>query len=185
MPLRVLLTRRIWKWAGPLAGLMVLGTALGVYFHKPGEKIHRLSLTAGDPMDTRHELAELLRNEVAARGLLLDLQPTVGSEQALNRVNEHTLDMALVQGGLAFGELPHVRQVATLHIEPLHLLVKQDLFKEVSMHLGALEGKMVNTGEIGSGTHTLSTSILEFAGLKPREADTRRGYTPSYLSRSR
>jgi TRAP-type uncharacterized transport system substrate-binding protein len=136
-------------------------------------------------MDTRQELAELLRDEAAARSLVIDMQPTIGSEQALEQVNDHTLDLALVQGGLAFGDLPHVRQIATLHIEPLHLLVKQELFTEVSIHLGALDGRTVNTGEIGSGTHTLSTCILEFAGLKPRETDNGRGYNPSYLGRSR
>jgi TRAP-type uncharacterized transport system substrate-binding protein len=130
-------------------------------------------------------LAELLRDEVSSRGIVLDLQPTVGSEQALDRVNEHTLDLALVQGGLALGDRPHVRQVATLHVEPLHLLVKQELFQEVAGHLGALEGKTVNTGEVGSGTHTLSTRVLDFAGLQPRQADAGRGYKPSHLSRSR
>jgi TRAP-type uncharacterized transport system substrate-binding protein len=156
-----------------------------VYFYKPRDRVYQLSLTAGNPTDTRHELAELFRDELSPRGIVLDLQPTVGSEQALDRVNEHLLDLALVQGGLPLGQRPHVRQVATLHVEPLHLLVKQELFKDVSTHLGALEGKTVNTGEVGSGTHTLSTGVLDFAGLRPRAADGDRGYQPAHLSRSR
>jgi TRAP-type uncharacterized transport system substrate-binding protein len=113
---------RLGRWLAPLVGLIVLGVALGLYFYKPRDHLYRLSLTAGNPTDTRHELAELLRDEASPRGIVLDLQPTVGSEQALDRVNEHTLDLALVQGGMALGDRPHVRQVATLHVEPLHLL---------------------------------------------------------------
>jgi TRAP-type uncharacterized transport system substrate-binding protein len=175
---------RLRRWLAPLAGLVFFGAALGLYYCNPRDHVYSLSLTAGNPTDTRHELAELLRAEVSSRGLLLDLEPTVGSEQALDRVNNHNLDLALVQGGLAVGNRAHVRQVATLHVEPLHLLVKQVLFQEVATHLGALEGKTVNTGEVGSGTHTLSTRVLDFAGLRPRQADSSRGYMPSHLGRS-
>lgn len=183
MSLKALLNR-MWKWVAVLVGVAALGTALGIYFYKPSDKVYRLLLSAGSTMDTRHEVAELLRDEAAARGVTLDLKPTVGSEQALNCVNEHSLDLALVQGGLALGDRQHVRQVATLHVEPLHLLVKKELLNEVATHLGALEGKTVNTGEVGSGTHTLSTRVLDFAGLKPRAAGTDRGYQASHLSRS-
>jgi TRAP-type uncharacterized transport system substrate-binding protein len=120
---RKALLSRVRRWLVPLAGLAILGWALGLYFYKPREKAYHLSLTAGNLMDTRHELAELLRDEVSSRGVVIDLQSTVGSEQALDRVNQHTLDLALVQGGLALGDRPHIRQVATLHVEPLHLLV--------------------------------------------------------------
>src|SRR5262249_52432168 len=94
-----------------------------------------------------------------------------------------TLDVALVQGGLKATGRPHVRQVLTLHLEALHLLVKKDLFDDVSRHLGALEGKTVSVGEAGSGTHSLSVQGPAFAGLHPRGADHPDGYVPLALSR--
>jgi len=57
------------------------------------------------------------------------------------------------------------------------------LFEAVSKHLTALEGKTVNPGEVGSGTHTLTVKILEFAGLHPRAGDVGRGYIPMPMGR--
>jgi hypothetical protein len=69
------------------------------------------------------------------------------------------------------GDREHIRQVAALHIEPLHLLVKAELHPAAERHLLALKGKTVNLSEAGSGTHTLSLEVLRFAGLKPPDAD--------------
>jgi TRAP-type uncharacterized transport system substrate-binding protein len=166
----------------PLAGLAALGFATFLYFYTPRERSYQLKMTAGNTLGTRHELAEILRAEVASQGLLLDIRGSVGSEQALDRVNDRTLDLALVQGGLRVSDRPNVRQIATLHVEPLHLLVKKDLWKPVSAHLTALEGKTVNAGEVGSGTHTLAVSVLAFAGLRPRTSEADRGYVPMPMS---
>src|SRR5262249_9716725 len=97
--------------------------------------------------------------------------------------DRHAVDVALVQGGLQRNGWTHVRQVATLHIEPLHLLVKKELFEKVSAHLGALEGKTVNLSEAGSGTHALAMEVLAFVGLRPRTSGRGRGYVPVELSR--
>jgi TRAP-type uncharacterized transport system substrate-binding protein len=173
----------VWKWVAPLVGVTALGLAVFLYFHTPRERAFRLIVTAGDPLDTRHELAEVLRDEVRARGLTLELRGTVGSEQALDQVEARAVDLALVQGGLAVDGRPNVRQVAALQVEPLHLLVKKELSGEASSHLTALEGKTVNPGEVGSGTHTLSVEVLGFAGLQPRAGGPGRGYVPVPMSR--
>src|SRR5262249_41178323 len=102
---------------------------------------------------------------------------------ALDQVDRHALDLALVQGGLQRNGWPHVRQVATLHVEPLHLLVKKELYDKVSAHLAALDGKTVNLSEAGSGTHDLAVEVLAFVGLHPRGGGRARGYIPMALSR--
>jgi hypothetical protein len=120
---------------------------------------------------------------VAHQGLQLDLHETPGSEEALDEVNDRRLDVALVQGGLLSNGRPNVRQVLTLHMEALHLLVKKELFAEVCKHLGALEGKTVSLSEIGSGTHSLASDVLAFAGLRARGANHSAGYIPVEMSR--
>jgi TRAP-type uncharacterized transport system substrate-binding protein len=62
---------------------------------------------------------------------------------------------------------PELRQAATLHVEPLHLLVKEEIHAEVSERLSALRGKVVALGERGSGTNRLATEVMAFAGLRP------------------
>jgi TRAP-type uncharacterized transport system substrate-binding protein len=168
--------RVLWKWLAPLAGLAGLALALSFYFHAPGPHSYSLSITAGNELGVRHRLAEQLRGEVVARHMTLDLHPSGGSEQALDWVNSRTMDVALVQGSLSPAGRPNVRQVAALHVEPIHLLVKPGFYREVSANLLALRGKTVDLEEAGSGSHSLAKAILQFAGLESRDRDPARGY---------
>jgi TRAP-type uncharacterized transport system substrate-binding protein len=142
-------------------------------------------MTAGNAKGTRHQLALKLGEEAARRNLTLAVIPSVGSEDALDRVNRRDLDVALVQGGLAVDDRLDVRQVATLHVEPLQLLVKKELFDGASASLTALRGKTVDLEEVGSGSHSLAVAVLSFVGLQPRGRDPARGYLPVSLDRDK
>jgi TRAP-type uncharacterized transport system substrate-binding protein len=177
------LSRIFWRWVAPLAGLGGLALALFFYFHSPRVPTYRLRMTAGNKLGMRHRLAELLREELSRQGLELVLHETPGSEEALDEVNDRRLDVALVQGGLRADGRPNVRQVLPLHMEALHLLVKQELSEQAGKHLAALEGKTVSLSEVGSGTHSLATEVLGFAGLRARGTGFPRGYVPVEMSR--
>ena len=113
----------VWRWLAPVMGAAALALAVYLYFHTPAGKTVRLTMTAGSLLSTRAELAEVLRDAAAARGVLLDLREAVGSEQALDWVETRQVDLALVQGGLSLHDRANVREAAALQIEPLHLLV--------------------------------------------------------------
>jgi TRAP-type uncharacterized transport system substrate-binding protein len=172
------LVKVLWKWVAPVAGLTALGLAVFFFFHSPAPRTYRLRLTAGNALGMRHQLALRLRGDVARRDLTFELVPSAGSEQALDRVDRREVDAALVQGGLTSVGRPNVREVAALHVEPMHLLVKKELFKDASAGITALRGKTVDLEEVGSGTHSLATAILEFVGLRPRDQDPAGGYVP-------
>src|SRR5262249_53239177 len=174
----------VCKWLAPLAGLAALALAVYFYFFRsPGQRSYWLTLTAGNEVGMRHRLAERFQDDIAARRITLDLRPSLGSEQALDWVNSRTVDVALVRGSLPRAGRPDVRQVAALHVEPMHLLVKPELFRDVSASLSALRGKTVDLEEVGSGTHSLATAILQFAGLESRDRDPARGYVPISIGR--
>jgi TRAP-type uncharacterized transport system substrate-binding protein len=170
-------------WVAPVVGLAAIGMAVYFYFHSPMPKKYHFRMTAGNSMGMRHKLALRLQAEASPRNLNMDLVPSAGSEQALDWVNRREVDMALVQGALTPVGRPHVREVAVLHVEPMHLLVKKELYKGVSTTIAALQGKTVDLEEVGSGTHALATAILEFVGLKPRSQDPVHGYIPASLDR--
>jgi TRAP-type uncharacterized transport system substrate-binding protein len=170
--------RVLRKWGAPAAGAAALAFALFVYFHAPRERTYHLRVTAGNALTTRSRLARLLQSEVASEGIDLELDETKGSEEALDRVNDHTLDVAMVQGGLQVSTRPHVRQIAVLQVEPLHLLVKEELLGAVSNHLSALAGKTLNVSEVGSGTHSLAPEVLAFAGIQAADGTDAPGYIP-------
>ena len=150
-----------------LLGVAALGLAAFFALHEPRERPVHLRMTAGQEEGTRHRIAQELRRAGARRGLSIELRPTTGSQQALRDLEAGRVDVALVQGGLEMGELPHLRQVAPLHVEPLHLLVKEEIHGIVARNLAGLRGKVVNLGEHGSGSHVLAADVLEFSGLRP------------------
>jgi TRAP-type uncharacterized transport system substrate-binding protein len=169
-------------WIAPIVGLSALAVALFFFFHTPGQRPHTLSITAGQNQTTRHQVALELRKAGTSFGIHMDIRETAGSEDALDRVNAGKLDLALVQGGLHVDDRPNVRQVATLSIEPLHLLVKKELLESTSKNLADLEGRTVNVGTVGSGTHSLATEALAFAGLHPKIPGGKGGYVATTLS---
>jgi TRAP-type uncharacterized transport system substrate-binding protein len=173
----------MWVWVAPIAALSALALAFFFYYHSPRARHHGLSITAGSFQSTRHQLSQVLQRNVSGLGLELDPRETAGSEEALDLVNAHTLDLAFVQGGLRVDGRPNVRQVATLNMEPLHLLVKTELAEKVTAHLTALDGKTVNLGAVGSGTHSLAIEVLRFAGLHPQEPGRSGGYVGTAMSR--
>ncbi len=143
----------------------VVLAVLWLVFGRGSSRPARLTISAGRPQGSRHSMAESLAAEAVRYRVVLKLVETAGSEQALDRVNSRSIDLALVQGGLGVGDRPNVRQVAALHVEPLHLLVKKELAEGVGRSLEALRGKSVNLGEVGSGTHALASDVMRFAGM--------------------
>jgi TRAP-type uncharacterized transport system substrate-binding protein len=177
--------RRLWMWLAPLVGLAALALALFLYFHSPGDRPYRLRITAGNEAGMRHQLALNLGTEAERRNISFNLRPSAGSEEALDWVNSRKVDMALVQGGLTADGRANVRQVATLHVEPLQLLVKKELFEDASASLAALRGKTVDLEEVGSGTNVLASAVLEFVGIHPRNQDPAGGYIPVHVERQK
>ncbi len=153
---------------GLLAVLGVAALSLAALFalHEPREQPVRLRMTAGQAGGTRYRIAQALQREAAQRAVAIELQDTAGSGKALQALDSGRLDAALVQGGLDVGDHPGLRQVAVLHLEPLHLLVKEEIHRAVARNLAGLRGKVVNFGERGSGTHLLATEVMAFSGLR-------------------
>jgi len=153
--------------------LLLLGIAIGLlllsfYWLRPtGTPKHStLKMTAGDASGLRHKLALELAKEATRRGIVIDVQPTIGSEAALEGLTNGEFDLAFVQGGLATENMPRIRQLTAMHIEPLHLLVRAELCERIATSgLRVLGGCEVNVGPVGSGTQVLASEVLKFAGL--------------------
>lgn len=151
-----------------ILGLGALALAVFFAFRKPDDRPVRLRMTAGQEGGTRHRVAQALRQEASHHAILIDLRPTDGSDDALTAMETGQVDAALVQGGIQMGHHPALRQVAALHIEPLHLLVKEEFHRGLAGSLAGLRGKVVNLGRRGSGTYLLASEVMTFSGLRPK-----------------
>ncbi len=170
---------------GLLAILGVAAISLAGFYaiHERWERPRPLRMTAGREEGTRYRIAQALRREAAHRALRIELQPMAGSEEALQSLEEGRVDAALVQGGLDMADHPNLRQVAVLHVEPLHLLVKEEIYRAVSRNLAGLRGKVVNLGERGSGTYLLAKEVMAFSGLRAESDYTESTHSYADLER--
>lgn len=172
------------EWILAVLGLSALAIAAAVYFHAGRPELHVLRISAGSRKGTRYQIARRLARSAREYGVNLLIVETEGSEQALDLVDSGELDLALVQGGLEMRGRPGVRQVASLKIEPLHLLVKAEIDpgSDGARGLEFLRSRRVNLGPRGSGTHDLAREVLDFAGLAPRNERNPDGYLATTLS---
>jgi len=176
--------RRFQKDLGLTAVALCL-IAMGIYywFGTSGQSLITMKLTAGDGSGLRHRLATEFSREASKSGIQIIVEPTEGSESALEKLSLGEFDIALVQGGLKSDSSSPIRQISALHIEPLHLLVKSELQRAIrEKGLSQLAGHKVNLGSLGSGTHSLATEVLQFAGLRPEGKAGLASYRPNFLT---
>jgi TRAP-type uncharacterized transport system substrate-binding protein len=176
--------RALWKNPLLVGALLLAGPTLYFLWGTLFPRHYSFNMTPGSPRTRRTKVADSLVEHLRRTRVRLRVVATVGSEEALGKVNSHELDMALVQGGLSVRGLGNVRQVAALYTEPLHLLVKKELEVEVTNDLSALKGKRINLSQPDSGTYLLSRGVLDFAGLKMSEDGQPGDCFPSTLGKS-
>jgi TRAP-type uncharacterized transport system substrate-binding protein len=122
-------------------------------------KQYTLKITGGDILGNRHLIAKILKDEAAPYGVNLIIEPTEGSVEAVKRISEGKLDLALVQSGLE-EKLTGVDHVATLPPEIMHFLVKSNINE-----IKDLKGKIINTGSKSDGTRLTTKQVLDFSDL--------------------
>jgi TRAP-type uncharacterized transport system substrate-binding protein len=145
--------------------LLVIGLLLGLagkFAYDLYPRHYDLSISGGGMLTKSHHLAKVLQEEATRANISLLITPTKGSFQALNDLNEGTLDLAFVQGGIDVVGYENVRQVASIAPQLIHFLVKGDV---KTIH--DIRGKTVNLGEKNGGPSIVSNQILRFSGLVP------------------
>jgi TRAP-type uncharacterized transport system substrate-binding protein len=126
----------------------------------------RLTLSGGNVCRLRSEMTKRICSEVWNEGIELARVEDTNSETICDDVNTHRLDLGLVLGGFPADAHKNVRQVATLGVEPLHLLVRPEKVKSGATSLDVLRGLRVSLGEQGTNGAKLAADLLRFAGLQ-------------------
>lgn len=166
-----------------IVGISLFSASIWIFIQQFNSPPYSVSLTAGNEFKTRHFLAELFQENAKSENVDIKLINTKDSIEALNQVESKEVDMAIIQGGLQLGDRPHIREVASLYTEPLHLLVKPELLQMTSTDLLVLDKKRINVGSVGSGTERLARAVLRFAGLVASpEPGFKAHFTPEYIS---
>ena len=160
------------RWGALVLGVTALAAAGAFVVRGSPPAVSHITLTAGYTKTTRALVAAKLAAVLAERGVetrLVDLPTTV---QELEQVNAGAVDFALVSEAYRLHGLPHLREVAPLYVEALHLLVKQEFAETVGRGFDGLRGRSVDLGPSGTASEGLATAVLAFAGLVPRAPAT-------------
>ncbi len=132
-----------------------------------------LRVATGASATTRRRLLNAFAEGARAQGVRIEVVPTEGSIDACQKVAAGEVETALVLGSRDFSAFPRLRQIAALHVEPMHLLVKNNLFQIVSNDIHNLEGKRIATvGFEGSAVRQFSNMLLDMLGFQSAEADS-------------
>jgi TRAP-type uncharacterized transport system substrate-binding protein len=141
--------------------LLALAAAIGSWYYFNQTTEEELKLGAGMELKFREGLTDILREEGAAQHLNIELQWTPKALDALDRVNNHELDAAIIPAGLSI-PAKQVRQVTMMDCEILHLFVKPEIYER---GIAGLRGKSIYLGAAGTGAHCVAEEVLKFIGL--------------------
>jgi TRAP-type uncharacterized transport system substrate-binding protein len=161
---------RIFATLGVLAIVAVSGWFAWRGWVEPDLLSFHLRATGGRSPGPRQQVATLLLEKASEVNVELSLTEVPGSVEALDELDDHRLDLALVQGGLDSKRWKNVRLVAALEVEPLQMVARGELVAKVAADPQAwLRGRTINVGEAGSGSNALAKEVLKFIGLRTGE----------------
>jgi TRAP-type uncharacterized transport system substrate-binding protein len=144
-----------------LLALLALGSAVGLWFYFNQTTEEELKLGAGLELKFREGLTQILCEEALKKHLKVDVEWTRQAVDAVDRVNKHELDAAIVPAGLSV-PAEKVRQVTMMDCEILHLFVKPEVGEQGP---AGLRGRSIFMGSAGSGVNCVAGEILRFIGL--------------------
>jgi TRAP-type uncharacterized transport system substrate-binding protein len=138
-------------------------------------RTHVIHMTT-DTMGRTTLLAEQIRAEGARHHLDIVLSANeYGTLDALEEVDSASENkLALVLGGVTTRDYPHVRMVAPLAKEHLHLLVKPELAEK---GIFGLPGKRIALGPPTTASYHVARDVLNFVGPPYKIENKREGYT--------
>lgn len=137
----------------------------------------QVQMTTGAVDGAAHQFALKYQSYLNANGVTLELMPSTGAVQNLERLNAGT-PVGFVQGGLGLLQLDSqepesstpLRSLGVVGYEPVWMFASPALAKTLSKGLGPLAGKKIAVGVEGSGTRKVSLELLQTYGVTPANA---------------
>ena len=151
------------------AGLVIVLAVFWFFHSAPPDT---LTITSGPEGSVFQMNAEKYRDILLRSRVKLKILPSQGSLQNLERLSDPAfhVDIGFVQGGVAKGfDIDQLVSLGSISFEPL--LVFYRAARPIDL-LSGLAGKRVAIGQTGSGTRTLSMTLLEANGITAGGATT-------------
>ena len=131
----------------------------------------RITISSGLPEGVYHAYAKRYERFFAENGVELDVAPSEGSAQNLQRLAGAAApqaDLAFVQGGVGLGTPPRgarLLTIARVDVEPLWIFTRMPGLDSLQQ----LQGLRVSLGPAGSGTRRLGLALLEQVRMSAKD----------------
>ncbi|MCC7641695.1 MULTISPECIES: TAXI family TRAP transporter solute-binding subunit [unclassified Janthinobacterium] len=154
--------------AGPTLLLVGAFCALAYWLVDPAPP-RQVSLSTGQDNSAYEEFGKKYVVTLAKHGIKVTLQPSLGSQDNLQRLNGGKTDIAFVQSGSTEhedAERHGLISLGSLFTEPVWLFMRED--KAVA-ELAQLKGMKINLGPEGTGVPGLFRQLLSVNGVEANE----------------
>lgn len=150
-----------------VAVLLAIGVAL-FYFTAGASPTQVVRIAYGPGGTVRKYFLEQMAAHGRKRHLDIRLVPTGGTDQTLSAIDQNGADLGLIPGAIEDRGSRSVFEVAPLYMEPLQLLVREELYESVVKDFGQLRGKSIDLDAPSTATNLLASELLRFIGLTDR-----------------
>jgi TRAP transporter TAXI family solute receptor len=125
-----------------------------------------ISIATGREGGGYYKFSLQYQKQLAEQGFNLEIQPTAGSIEVLQKLKSGEASIGLVQGGTAkeVEGIEGLQSLASLFYEPVWVFHRKD---QPIKYLFELRGKRIAVGENGSGTKPLAIQLLSFNHVTP------------------
>ena len=149
--------------------LAVSAVAVLAYIWVDPAPPRKLTMATGQFNSAYQEFGRRYAAILARDDITLTLEPSLGSQDNLERLIEGKADVAFVQSGsTADGQAEQAGLVSlgSLFTEPVWLFLRESAKVH---HLTDLKGKRINLGPEGTGVPRLFRQVLDANGIEPKE----------------
>ncbi|GGI18114.1 TAXI family TRAP transporter solute-binding subunit [Oxalicibacterium faecigallinarum] len=155
---------------GPMTLLIVLACYVAYRLVDPTPPSH-VTLSTGQENSAYEQFGKKYADTLARYGITVTLQPSLGSQENLRRLNDpgSVTDIAFVQSGSTEhdeAERAGLISLGSLFTEPVWLFFREN---RIFTQLKELKGRKVNVGPEGTGVPRLFTALLSVNGIEPSD----------------
>jgi len=150
---------------GPILLLSIVGIWIAIRFVRPAPP-STITITSGPDGSIFRNTAEKYRSILAHNGITLQILPSNGSLENLQRLTDPSfhVDIGFVQGGMAAGiKVERLVSLGSLFYEPLAVFYRS---ANPIDRLSQFSGKRLAIGAEGSGTRALAAALLKANGIE-------------------
>jgi TRAP transporter TAXI family solute receptor len=160
--------RDLFATATPTVIAIIGAVVLAYLIIDPAPPRH-VSLGTGQENSAYENIGKKYLGAMGKHGIAVELKPSQGSADNLQRLNQGQVDIAFVQSGStneAEAERRGLISLGSLFTEPVWLFTREQ--KKIT-HLTQLKGLKVNLGPEGSGVPRLFRQVLDVNGIAVNE----------------